>query len=83
MRQLRGLGQTIREGRFGAHVLKKMSAESLFCSSLQLTDRRLRNKGGTADTFRPLDKDGVFFQQQQDAAGKRDIVYDDKQHRSE
>ena len=40
-RQLRGLGQTLCEGRFGAHVLKKRALR-----------HSPQNKGGTADNVR-------------------------------
>lgn len=60
-RQLRGLGQTLCEGRFGAHVLKK---RALRHSS--------QNKGGTADNVRPLSKDGFFNSRGAMCAGQKE-----------
>lgn len=58
MRQLRGFRQTLCEGRFGAHVLKK---RALCAGPYFPAADGARNKGGTADIFRPLDKGGFFI----------------------
>ena len=60
-RQLRGLGQTLCEGRFGAHVLKKRAL-----------GHSPQNKGGTADNVRPLSKDGFFNSRGAMCAGQKE-----------
>ncbi len=60
-RQLRGLGQTLCEGRFGAHVLKKRALR-----------HSPQNKGGTADNVRPLSKDGFFNSRGAMCAGQKE-----------
>ena len=60
-RQLRGLGQTLCEGRFGAHGLKKRALR-----------HSPQNKGGTADNVRPLSKDGFFNRRGAMCAGQKE-----------